>query len=566
VEHVCGKVQLPDRGVAVSRKKRKPKKSARADKAGGKKRPAGKKGGEQKPSDGKPDDGKADAGKSKDKGKQKQPKSAARNLVETIATVVVLVLVIRYFFLEAFKIPSSSMEPTLIGHPYHGDRVLAWKPSVKWTEPDRWSVNVFVKHPDECERQRGDEGDKNYIKRLIGLPGERVLIAGGDIYVQKPESAEAEIARKPPALQEDVWHAVYEGSDLEGSWKLDAGLRCARPSAGRRPDDTTRAGEAAGVTVIEGEADGQAWARFARNRYDGDNGLVTNLYVKKLRLRFRCPHKGCGEEFKESIRTSRTRLNCPSCGRKIDVLRDDARVVKKGKRPWFPEFRDDEVPVGDLRVSFDVTPETPRGFVLAELTRDDERYVARVPIAGGTARISGPYEVESHAEVVAFGPGKTRRVSFAHVDHAAVLALDGEEIARVEYPLSWTERAGTPAGNAVRIGLEDAKASLGNPHIERDLHYLARGSESIVGFYSRERGRGRWLDLPAATVPGLPPRVGSAAAIRTREKLGDDEYFFMGDNSASSYDGRMWGSVAKGDMVGRAFFLFWPPHQVRRLH
>ena len=118
----------------------------------------------------------------------------------------------------------------------------------------------------------------------------------------------------------------------------------------------------------------------------------------------------------------------------------------------------------------------------------------------------------------------------------------------------------------MRIGLEDASASLGDPHIERDLHYLARGSGSIVGFYSRERGRGRWLDLPAAPVPGMPPRVGSAAAVRTREKLGDDEYFFMGDNSASSYDGRMWGPVAGGDMVGRAFFLFWPPHQVRWLH
>ncbi len=56
--------------------------------------------------------------------------------------------------------------------------------------------------------------------------------------------------------------------------------------------------------------------------------------------------------------------------------------------------------------------------------------------------------------------------------------------------------------------------------------------------------------------------IGSAPAVRTRERLGDDEYFFMGDNSPSSYDSRMWGTVAKEDMVGRAFFAFWPPHHV----
>lgn len=565
----------------MARRKRKSRKPDRGDKADLRKA----------------DVTKAD-GKKADQEEKKKSKSATRNLVETVLFVSLTVLAIRWKLLEAFKIPSSSMEPTLIGHPYHGDRVLAWKPSVNWMDPGRWSVNVFVKHPDRYERLRGDDGDKNYIKRLIGRPGERVLIAGGDIFIEAPGAFAAQsgprrwphhagklggarIARKLAALQRQAWHAVYDGAELEQSWDLDDGLRFAE------------SGEGASVRAIIGKAEGEAWARFARNHYEDDDGLITNLYVKRLRLRVRCPHEGCGGpepiEFKTSIRTSRTRFECPSCRGEVDILRDDALrhdmlgVITGGKRPWYPQDRRQEVAVGDLRVSFDVAAERVvehgKGFVLAELSRDDERYLARVPLGGGEARVSGPHGVDAKAHVAPFGPaapsghlvvptyrGEAKRVSFAHVDQTVVLVVDGEEIIRQEYDLSWTERAGTPRTNGVRIGLEDTSVLFENPRIERDLHYLSRGSMSVVEFYSGERGRGRWRDIPPQAVPGMPPDVGWAPAVRTKERLGEDEYFFMGDNSPSSYDGRMWGAVKAGDMVGRAFFAFWPPHHMGWMH
>ena len=77
---------------------------------------------------------------------KKKPKSTMRSLGETAVILVVVVVVLRGFLLESFKIPSSSMEPTLIGNTYYGDRVLAWKPSVLWCTTSRcckdWPISA----------------------------------------------------------------------------------------------------------------------------------------------------------------------------------------------------------------------------------------------------------------------------------------------------------------------------------------------------------------------------------------------------------------------------------------
>ena len=530
---------------------------------------------------------------------EKPPKSATRSFVETVVTVVVLVLVLRFLLIEAFKIPSSSMEPTLIGHPYHGDRILAWKPSIYLGTPSRWSVIVFVKHPDRDELVSGETSDRNFIKRLVGLPGERVLIAAGDVFVQGKGDEDFAVVRKPGSVQTGVWHTVYEAArdrwpaDGPARWETDAGL--ARDAK---------------TGTISGSAGARAWASFATNHYDGDGGAVTNLFLRPARLDLVCPH--CGEEFETDISTASTRLKCPSpeCGRWLDVLEndlendlvaDDAGIqecprckryignmrkeLASGRCPHcdrgfdprrmatamgvpgrYPSSRYSEEAVADIRVGMDVRVAEPRGRALVEIGLGDDRYVAEVPLAGGKARITGPAwpeGIKSDEPVAAFVPGVARRVSLAHVDQAVVLEVDGRAFISKPYDTSWAARAGGPGTNSVRIGIEASEAMLMDVKIERDLHYLAKGSPRVMEFYSGARRR--WEAEPVRQGAGVAASPGDGDAVRTRLELGQTEFLMLGDNSPSSDDGRRWGYVAKSDLIGRAFVLFWPPNRVRWL-
>jgi signal peptidase I len=90
--------------------------------------------------------------------------------VEPIVIAVILALIIRAFIVQAFKIPTGSMKPTLI----EGDRLLVNKFIYKFREPKRGDIIVFVAPEDK---------KKDFIKRLVGLPGESVEISNGTILI-----------------------------------------------------------------------------------------------------------------------------------------------------------------------------------------------------------------------------------------------------------------------------------------------------------------------------------------------------------------------------------------------
>lgn len=97
-------------------------------------------------------------------------KSKFREWVEGILIAFIIAMVIRTFIVQAFRIPTGSMQETL----KIGDRILVNKFIYKFRAPKRGEVIVFV-YPEDPK--------KDYIKRLIALSGEKVLIKDGEIYI-----------------------------------------------------------------------------------------------------------------------------------------------------------------------------------------------------------------------------------------------------------------------------------------------------------------------------------------------------------------------------------------------
>jgi len=185
--------------------------------------------------------------KAEHKGKDRAAEVA--NTFEWLITAFMLAFVFRAFVMEAFRIPTGSMADTLkgahfrlrcrqCGYQYdygfvpekyglaqdtippgkvrlpptrcpscgfyslpgelmpvaNGDRILVLKCIYQFVEPHRWDVVVF-KNP--------LEPTINYIKRLVGRPGETVEIIDGDVYIN------GRISRKPPKVQKEMWMPVF---------------------------------------------------------------------------------------------------------------------------------------------------------------------------------------------------------------------------------------------------------------------------------------------------------------------------------------------------------------------
>ena len=99
-----------------------------------------------------------------------------RENIEAITVSVIVIVLFKYFVLEAYKIPTGSMQPTLMGNEETGifDRVIVDKLSYHFRDPERFEIAVF-KYP--------LDSSKNYIKRIVGMPGERLRIENGDLFV-----------------------------------------------------------------------------------------------------------------------------------------------------------------------------------------------------------------------------------------------------------------------------------------------------------------------------------------------------------------------------------------------
>ncbi len=373
-----------------------------------------------------------------------------REWAESIAIAFVVAMVIRHFVVEAFRIPTASMAPTLVGRERNGDRILVSKFQYALHEPQRWDIVVFKVDERRINYYRaggtnrkpgkngmveldGSPSYINYVKRLVGRPDEKIQVIDGDVFIN------GKIARKPPHAEQSLLVPVMNDRQMSTDKFFGIWEPTDRDVISRSPDGL--------ITVAGSRVD-------CGLSYTGDIYDRANNRVGDLKLAFRFHHTG-------------------GAGNLICKLSDeDARdseaeyefVLPLGKPGAVPEI------VVDGQVAARATaPFTPTGEHLLEVSNIDARAVLRVD-----GQVLVQFENDESAKRVAYALSAKDGVGF-DANGCDVTVRDVEIWRDVYYTTA--SRGGVSPRFAVRSALQ-----LG------DDEYFMMGDNSPNSFDGRNWG------------------------------------------------------------------------------
>ena len=425
-----------------------------------------------------------------------------------------------------------------------GDRVLVLKPLFAFTDPQRWDVVVFKNPTDPA----GDT--QNYIKRMVGLPGETFLLFDGDVFTGAPDARtqDLKIARKPEFVQRAVWQPIYD-SDFEPVipiTTLETAMKTSWPGPPWKPtgSDASKwkmapsrdwAFSGTGATTLDWSADAFAiddWSSYnsMRMAYDAmrrsPRGMAdrewrqdTCFPVSDLRL---CATIECAQlaaftsTFTLTARSSTLAFAIKGSG-EVTVTRS---VMESGEL------------LGTEAAKF--TPRTD-GLLSFECWHVDQQLWVFI---NGSQVLQMPYEFKSLDDrVTASMFGRTvEQYVRRHTD------TRGPTPPR----LSWTFETAAPF-------------TLRGVKLDRDLYYRpvlhdANNQFTINGDYLSGPGFATNYEEPA--------------------RLSNRDYVMLGDNSSASRDARLWGRahgltlktfgdaqpgvVPREMIVGKAWAVYFP--------
>jgi len=397
--------------------------------------------------------------------------------------------------------------------------------------PQRWDVVVF-KNPNKPRNlahpgvYQPTQPHDNYIKRLIGLPGETIELIDGDVFVKKPGEDHLHVARKTRYAQQALWFPYYDHDYLPRN-----------PSTPKQTISRTQ------------------WTHYAPRWAE----LGSTHHWDALDTR--------APSFAGLTRPGRAEIQFvtgppgdTSPGRIEDVYGYNS----------FGRERNDEVltPVTDIRLSASVLFDDGDGYLELAISKYDDVFVVRLHRDGTLTvdRIGKDNATASRLAELEIGRIEPNaRLSIGQADYQVVVELDGRVVfastaaqydGSAEVARRNADRRITPMA---RIAAENVRLSLSHIRIDRDVHYT--GSDRQSAFMMKRRGGGNGvIDSPITL---------------------DNAYFCMGDNSPNSADGRLWnrnelgpsleadfangkykvGTVPAKDMIGRAFLVYWPGFQ-----
>jgi signal peptidase I len=198
------------------------------------------------------------------------------------------------------------------------------------------------------------------------------------------------------------------------------------------------------------------------------------------------------------------------------------------------------LPVHDFIVTFEVEVLAGMGSLGLRLDDGVDRVVVDLPIGGGTGRIGPEDGMAKEFNLPApFTSGHRYRIEFAFVDRRVFLTVDGRELMEpVDLPAVPARLITDPAGKRqgterpFQLGARGVSVVLHQLTLSRDIHYRSEDEDAIN-------------------------------ATRRPLQLGTNQYFLMGDNSASSSDSRVWEvpTVDRTAFLGKPFFVHQPLKQ-----
>ncbi|WP_206028449.1 signal peptidase I [Thalassoroseus pseudoceratinae] len=589
---------------------------------------------------------------------QKSKSGELRETMESIVVAFILAFLFRTFEAEAFVIPTGSMAPTLRGRhkeadcpqcghhvvvgasaevnndgylygrkspngliegtrrihdvvcdncryrfsmydkpAFKGDRILVNKFPFELRGPDRWDVIVF-KYP--------EKPTTNYIKRLVGLPGEKIRIQQGDVYVNDADDGPLRILRKDdPDKQRELQILVYDNNHSSealravgwperwgGMTRGDDG----RAIAGWIDDPTGWKMDPVDRSFVVDATDGQATLRYRHFVPQQSDWQAIADSGDNLQFEWRTPpgladRDFGGDESSENVINLRERLKLVTdyCGYNAFTLEEYGNHDGEGHF-W----------VGDLTVSMDVVVESANdgAELLLELIEGRRRYRCRIDLSNGKATLYYPDDQSrDESEVVTLGFAETDvigtgawEITYANVDDRVCLWIDGDLVefeSAGEVELVDGEQVGAyhPVGglrtrtvpteadlSPVGVTVQNAVAKVSNLLLERDIYYRAdlfvgekESTSNVRDLDFLQSQPEQWFDL-------YRDLVGEAIEF---DRLDEDEFFAMGDNSPQSMDSRLWPfdrdwmlpgdrrplnrhAVPRSALVGKAFFIYWP--------
>jgi signal peptidase I len=139
--------------------------------------------------------------------KQRSPAGSLLELVTIVAVALGLALAIQAFVVKPYRIPSASMVPTL----EISQRVLVDRITMHFSDPGRGDIVVFkpprgadtdqcgVSHPpaEACPEPTPQRSQSNFIKRVVGLPGDHLKVIQGRVWINGKQLKEPYIRPDP---------------------------------------------------------------------------------------------------------------------------------------------------------------------------------------------------------------------------------------------------------------------------------------------------------------------------------------------------------------------------------